>query len=354
MNIGIDTRKIRDYGIGTHIRNVILYAAGRDPANHYFLFCDPSDFQQPAKNFVWISDESPKYSLTEHFSLAKKATQQKLDVFHSPHFTLPFRLKEKAIVTIHDLIHLKFRHLFPRWKVKAAEFVIQKAIRKAEVILAVSQTTRNDILQFFPQAEGKVQVLYNRLSQEWRVPENGYDVASLGLSNDYLLYVGNFKKHKGLNTLIQAYRKLKEAPPLVLVGKSAGMDQDLSDAIFSDPRIRVFGFADGKLLRSLYANALLFVFPSLYEGFGYPPLEAMSCGAPVLSSDAPALKEVLQNAAEYFERGNVEELTHKLESLISDRMRQSSLKEAGKVRSGLFMTDESPDKLLEIYRKVGS
>lgn len=354
MNIGIDIRKIRDYGIGTHIRNVILYAAGRDPANRYFLFCDPADFQQPAKNFVWVSDDSPKYSLAEHFSLAKKAAQQKLDLFHSPHFTLPFRLKEKAIVTIHDLIHLKFQHFFPHWKVKAAKFVIQKSIRKAEVILAVSQTTKNDILQFFPQAEGKVQVLYNRLSEEWKASGDGYDVASLGLSKDYLLYVGNFKKHKGLDTLVQAYRKLKEPPPLVLVGKSSGIDQDLSDAIFSDPRIRVFGFADGKLLRSLYSHALLFVFPSLYEGFGYPPLEAMSCGAPVLSSDAPALKEVLQNAAEYFERGNAEELAHKLENLMGDHTKRSTLKEAGKVRAGHFMNDESPDKLLEIYRKVAS
>lgn len=354
MNIGIDIRKIRDYGIGTHIRNVILYAAGRDPANRYFLFCHPSDFQQPRNNFVWMSDNSPKYSLAEHFSLAKKAAEQKLDLFHSPHFTLPFRLKQKAIVTIHDLIHLKFSQFFPHWKVRAAEFVIQKAIRKADVIIAVSQTTKGDILNFFPRAQGKVEVLYNRLSDDWIASGDGYDTASLGLNKDYLLYVGNFKKHKGVETLIQAYQQLKDPPPLVVVGKSAGMDPDLSDAIFSDPRIRVFGFADTKLLRTLYANALLFVFPSLYEGFGYPPLEAMSCGTAVLSSDAPALKEVLDNAAEYFERGNAEDLAHRLEGLMGDSSRRTTLKEAGKSRAALFMNDESPNRLLEIYQRFMS
>jgi glycosyltransferase involved in cell wall biosynthesis len=351
MNIGIDIRKIRDYGIGTHIKNVILYAASRDPENRYLLFCDTADYQLPQNNFVWITDNSPKYSLLEHFSLAKKAAEQDVKLFHSPHFTLPFRLKGKAIVTIHDLIHLKFRQFFPQWKVKAAEFVIQKAIRKSERIIAVSETTKQDILEFFPESANKVEVVYNRLSDEWSKRQESYDIGSLGLSKDYLLYVGNFKKHKGLHTLIHAYKQLKDPPLLVLVGKSAGIDPELSDSIFSDPRIRVFGFMEGKLLRTLYSNAMLFVFPSLYEGFGYPPLEAMLCGAPVLSSDAPALTEVLQNGAEYFERENVPDLVHMLETLMGDSARRQNLRKSGKIRGALFTTDESPNKLLEIYRQ---
>jgi glycosyltransferase involved in cell wall biosynthesis len=354
MNIGIDVRKLRDYGIGTHIRNVILYAAARDPSNRYVLFCEPADFQNAKDNFVWVSDNSQKYSLAEHFNLAKKASEQKLDLFHAPHYTLPLRLKEKAVVTIHDLTHLKLRHLFPLWKVKAAEFVIGKAIRKAETIIAVSETTKEDILNFFPAAGGKVQVLYNRLSEEWISSGDQYPMALLGLTRDYLLYVGNFKKHKGIATLIEAYQRLKDPPSLVLVGKSAAMDPEISDLVFSDSRIRVFGFMGNKLLRSLYSNALLFIFPSLYEGFGYPPVEAMSCGAPVLSSDAPALKEVLHDAAEYFERGNSEDLSHRLKVLIEDSSKRAKLKEAGQKRASRFMTEDSPKKLLEIYKRFVS
>jgi glycosyltransferase involved in cell wall biosynthesis len=352
MNIGIDVRKLRDYGIGTHIRNVVLHAARTDTENRYFLFCEPGVRDVADGPFTWIEESSPKYSLREHVSLSRKASEHDIALFHSPHYTLPYLLNCKSIVTIHDLIHLKFREFFPYWKTKAAEFLIQQAIKKADLVITVSKTSKEDILELFPASKGKIEVLYNRLSEEWLQPPQEMDLASLGISEDYLLYVGNFKKHKGIDTLIDAWSRIKDRPALVLAGKSSEMDADLQTKVFSHPGIRVLGFAGGTLLRNLYSKAMLFVFPSLYEGFGYPPLEAMLSGAPVLSSDAPALREILGKDADFFHAGNAEDLHEKLTTLIQDPARRTRHKTAAMKRAKSFVDEESPQKLLQIFRRV--
>lgn len=351
MNIGIDVRKLRDFGIGTHIRNVVLHAIRQEPSHSYFLFCDPRDLVHQDKSGLWIPEESSKYSVKEHFSLARQAREYKLNLYHSPHYTLPVMLRCPSLLTIHDLIHFKFRENFPAWKVKAAEVVIKRAVSRADVVVTVSETSKQDILEFLPNAEGKIEVLYNRLEEDWFGPAPGLDLSAMGIGRDYLLYVGNFKKHKGVATLMEAYSRIQDPPPLVLAGRTGEIDSDLNDRIQSLPRVRLLGHADRPLLHQLYSQAMLFVMPSLYEGFGYPPLEAMSVGTPVLSSDAPALQEVLAAGVEFFERGSAESLREKLETLISNASRRSELAAAGRARARFFATEESPRRLLEIYRR---
>ncbi len=351
MKIGIDVRKIRDYGIGTHIQNVILPAIRMDTQNQYVLFCTPFDSKENIKNITWVPEDSSKYSIREHYSLAKKAKEQAVDLFHSPHYTLPLALKKTSIVTVHDLIQYKFPQFYPVWKVRAGSFVLKRALEKAELILTVSQTSKRDIAEFYPFTESKIEVVYNRLSPEWLNPAAPLDLSSLGVDKDFILYVGNFKQHKGVETLVDAFRLLKDPPQLVLVGKSNDTESDLLEKCFVTPRVRVLGFAEGRLLHRLYSDAMVFVFPSLYEGFGYPPLEAMSCGAPVLSSDAPALCEILADSVEFFQRGSVESLASKLESMIQGAQKRSLLSAAGRTKAREYMTDTSPHQLLEIYRR---
>jgi glycosyltransferase involved in cell wall biosynthesis len=352
MNIGIDVRKLRDYGIGTHIRNVVLHAAKQDKSDRFFLYCDPRDQAADNGHFLWIAEPAGKYSLKEHVSLARRASRQHIDLFHSPHYTLPMWLKCKSIVTVHDLIHFKFREYFPVWKVKAAEVIIRKALRNADVVITVSRTTRNDLLNLFPHTERKIELLYNRLAEDWFEPAPNVNLSNLGIEKHYLLYVGNFKKHKNVTGLLRAFERLGEGPQLVLVGNTVGDDLELYEKIFANSRIRLLGFAEGPLLRSLYSNAMVFVYPSLYEGFGYPPLEAMACGAPVLSSDAPALKEVLSDGAEYFEAGSTEALAEKLKLLIENAQKRKALSELGPKRAKEFQSEASPHRLLEIYKRL--
>ncbi len=349
MKIGIDVRKLRDYGIGTHIKNVILPAIQADQKNNYVLFCTQYDSLEGTKNVSWIPDDSSKYSIREHYSLARKANQHSVDLFHSPHYTLPLALKKTSIVTVHDLIQYKFPQFYPSWKVRAGSFVLKRALEKADLILTVSQTSRNDIAELYPFTEKKLEVIYNRLSPDWMQPAAPMDLSELGIEKNFLLYVGNFKRHKGVETLVDAFQQLKDPPQLVMVGKSNDTASELIEKCFATPRVRVLGFAEGRLLHRLYTDAMLFVFPSLYEGFGYPPLEAMSCGTPVLSSDAPALCEILGDSVEFFQRDSVESLASKLESLIHDTQKLSLLRSAGPKKAKEYMTDKSPHQLLEIY-----
>jgi glycosyltransferase involved in cell wall biosynthesis len=351
MRIGIDVRKITDYGIGTHIRNVVLPAAVLMPEHEFFLYFDPNDSIDRDPVFHWIEEVAGKYSIREHFSLSRKAKMNRIDLFHAPHYTLPIFLRCPSVVTIHDLIHIRFHQYFPAWKVQAAKFVIRNGAKKAHRIITVSQTTRNDLLDWMPSLESKVQVLYNRLEQECFDPVPGIDPGSLGIAKEFILYVGNFKKHKGIDTLIDAYSRDPCLPQLVLVGSGSDMDYDLGERILNIRNVRMLGFAGADILRALYSRALLFVFPSRYEGFGYPPLEAMAAGCPVLSSDAPALKEILGDAAEFFRCGDAEELLAKLQSLLSDGVRRRALTESGAMQARKFATDESSRKIVELWER---
>jgi len=351
VKIGIDVRKINDYGIGAHIRNVVLAAAIAEPRHRYVLYYDPSNTLVKNPAFEWVPERAGKYSVLEHFSLAEKAQRSGVSFFHSPHYTLPLALSCRSLITVHDLIHLKYKEYFPWWKVQAARLLIKKATAKADVIVTVSETTKQDLLDWIPSLEERIEVIYNRLSDEWFQPEQTVDLENLGIQEPYLLYAGNFKKHKGIDTLIRAYRNGRDLPSLVLVGKGNEMDHDLGEKILTTPGARLLGFSGMNCLRKIYSRALLFVFPSLYEGFGYPPLEAMACGAPVLCGDAPALKEVLGGAAEFFERGNAEHLLEKLKELISDSKKRETMSVEGRRRARLFATNEAPQKLIKIYER---
>jgi len=149
---------------------------------------------------------------------------------------------------------------------------------------------------------------------------------------------------------VAAYEQLQDAPLLVLAGKPSELESELAERIFANRRIRVFGFMEGELLRKLYAGALAFVFPSLYEGFGYPPLEAMISGTPVVSSDAPALREVLGDGVAYFERGKVESLVEILGGVLGDSGTRERLRQKGRQRALLYTSDDSVAQLAEIYR----
>ena len=349
MKIGIDIRKINDYGIGTHIRNVVLAAADIATQHEFFLFYDPVDSPNTNPRFQLIAEPSAKYSLREHFSLARNAKEQAIDLFHSPHYTLPLRWEGRSIVTVHDLIHIKFQEYFPAWKVQAARYVLRRAVQKSEKVIVVSDTTRADLTELIPEATKKIHVIYNRLSQKWFGPAPKTSLDSLGIPNDFILYTGNFKKHKGIDVLMEAYRAGKDLPFLVLIGQNHDLDHDLSQQILNTPNVRLLGFGRTDFLHTLYSRAMLFVFPSRYEGFGYPPLEAMACGCPVLSSDAPAMKEVLGNAADFFASGNAEDLLCRLVEICSDETKRKTLSEMGRIQALKFTTSDSLKKLTELW-----
>jgi glycosyltransferase involved in cell wall biosynthesis len=369
MKIAIDARKWRDYGIGTYVRNVVRHLALLDRETTYFLFCheaDESTLRDLAENFVPVVERSAGYSVAEHVSIPRKLRQLGTDLYHSPHYVLPLLCPKAAVVTIHDCIHLLFPEYLPnRFAKRYAWFMMRNAVHRSELILTVSEASRRDILSFYPEADPeKLQVVPNAIDaailedpgeEEMERVRERYQIRGR-----FVLYAGNIKPHKNLERLITAFGLLKqrsghEDVKLLIIGdeinrygslrrsvEAAGVRQD----------VRFFGFVPDRTLAALYRLAAVFAFPSLYEGFGLPPLEAMACGTPVVTSRISSLPEVVGDAALLVDPYSVEDIAAALGRVLGDAELRASLVAKGKVRVQDFSWERSARAIHAGYMKV--
>ena len=273
MRIGIDARKIADFGIGTYIRNLLreLVALG----DEYVAFA-PRDAALP-RGVEHVVVDAPHYSVRELIAVGRAADRARLDLFHAPHYVAPIT-RVPLVVTVHDLIHL--RHPNPLARLYART-MIGRAVRKARAVLTVSETVKREIERVF----GARNVI---------VAPNGCDHVELTVGrwplavppDNYFLFVGNDKPHKNVGALVEAAERI--GAPLVLAGAPFARFRG---------RAALAGFVSDDELASLYRGATALVMPSREEGFGLPALEAMRCGTAVITSTAPALIEVTGDAA---------------------------------------------------------
>jgi glycosyltransferase involved in cell wall biosynthesis len=308
MRIAIDARKLFDGGIGTYTRRLAAELATSDPALDLVLLVDPAD----AGRVHWPRPlaEHPvsagKYGLDEHWRVPAAARAAGAELLHEPHYTLPLLWSGPSVVTIHDLIHVRFPHFFPPGAGTYARVVAGQAVGRARVVCVDSECTRRDVLELLHAPPGKVHVVPLGIAPELTPPAREAAAAwraARGLPEHYVLYVGARRRHKNLSLLLEAWRRMNAAqrPPLVLSGGPWAADDPLAREAASLGVATSVHFAgepkDDRELALLYGAAGLYVQPSLYEGFGLPPLEAMACGTPVLSSDAGSLREVCGGAA---------------------------------------------------------
>ena len=268
MRIGIDARKIADFGIGTYIRNLLreLVALG----DEYVAFAPADAALPPGVEHVVV--DAPHYSIRELIAVSRAAGRARLDLFHAPHYVVPFT-KVPLVVTVHDLIHL--RHPNPLARLYARR-MIGRAVRKARRVLTVSETVKREIEETFG-------------AKKVTVAPNGVDHLSANgqrSTANYFLYVGNDKPHKNVDLAVDAAARIGAS--LVLAGASFERFRG---------RARLAGFVSDAELAALYRGAIALVMPSREEGFGLPALEAMRCGTAVITSTAPALVEVTGDAA---------------------------------------------------------
>lgn len=367
MKIGIDARKIRDFGIGTHIENLIRYIPEFDTENEYIIFHYPEDracVPQTSPNIRLVPDTSPKYSIRELVVLPLKMWQQRLDLFHATHYTLPPLRPCKGIVTIHDVIHLRFPEYLPHpaayYYAKGMMWAAAKSARK---IITVSECSKQDIVQYLGVPEEKIEVIYNGIDVERKTPGVSGDSGSLenrfGISRKYILYLGNFLPHKNHEMLVKAYSLLKRQQKiphcLVLVGKNEKMRQQL-EALIAEEKLEddviLTGFVESEWLPALYAHADLFVYPSIYEGFGLQALEAMAYHIPVAISNVAALPEIAGDAAIQFDPKSIESMADAIYQALTDQGLRASLIEKGKQRLKHFSWQEMARKTVEIYQHV--
>jgi glycosyltransferase involved in cell wall biosynthesis len=367
--IAIDARKWRDYGIGTYVRNLVRHLARLDHETTYYLFCDRQDaatLRDLASNFVPVVDDSAGYGLKEHLSIPLKLRRLRVDLFHSPHYVLPLLCPTRAVVTIHDCIHLLFPQYLPnRGAVHYAGFMMRSAIRRSALVLTVSEASRADILRFFPEAAAeRVLVVPNAIdpailddpgeAEQERVRER-YQIRGR-----FVLYAGNVKPHKNLERLISAFAAARqhgglEDVKLILIGDEVSKQGSLRrtmEAAGLRHDVRFFGFVPDRTLACLYRMASAFAFPSLYEGFGLPPLEAMACGAPVVTSRLSSLPEVVGDAALLVDPYSVDDIASALRRVILDDALRSELISRGRARARAFSWEQSVERIHAAYLRA--
>lgn len=321
MRLGIDARLINETGVGRYIRNLIQELAEIDKVNSYVVFVRDDSWVPPNERWERRIVDVPWHSIAEQIIMPWALLRARLDLFHIPYFNIPILYPGKMIVTIHDLTILHFDTgkastlPLPLYTLRRLGYYIALAVglRRAVKVIAVSNATKQEIINHFQIRSDKIVVTYEGVDEE--VSGIKYQVSSKKkLINDpYFLYVGNAYPHKNLELLIKAFQLTTDNSPLttklVLVGKDDFFYQRIKTFVHSlnlDERIIFFGEANDEQLANLYTHATALVFPSLMEGFGLPAIEALALGCPVICSDIPSLHEILGSSATYVDPRNPE------------------------------------------------
>jgi glycosyltransferase involved in cell wall biosynthesis len=354
MKITIDVRMLHSSGIGTYIRNLVPRILDAYPSARFSLLGDPKTmgawkgFQKP--NVDLVKAEAGIYGLSEQMVIPAKIPRG-TDLFWSPHYNFPVLWKGKLLVTVHDVFHVAMpryvRGFHRRWYARA---MFDQLARRADAVIAVSQFTRSELAIWTKVDRQKVGVVPNGIDPSW------FDIPRIASPHPrpYLLFVGNIKPHKNLGRLLEAFGSLQDKIPhdLVLVGKKEGFivgDKRIFEkARALKGRVHFTGEIDDQRLQQYYAFTDLLVFPSLYEGFGLPPLEAMACGRPVAASFIPSLVETCGKAVQFFDPNRPEDIAQKIQEVLGNEELRQDL-----VRKGLEQARQfSWEKCAEGTRQV--
>ena len=367
MRVAIDARKLHDFGIGTYIRNLLRELARIDRDTEYLLLCQPADLgvgAQLGPNFRTILEPSPNYSLREQVHVPWVLRRERPHVYHAPHYVLPAGVRCRSVVTIHDCIHLMFPQYLPNRAAYAyARATMWAAARRSDCILTVSEASKKDILHFFNVRPEKIVVVYNAIDDHFRVTPPEEAIARVReryqLDHKFVLYVGNIKPHKNLVRLIDAFDELRKADfddlKLLIIGDEISRLPALRRAVHKHKlhkHVRFLGYLSDDTLAVLYRLASAFVFPSLYEGFGLPPLEAMASGTPVVTSNVSSLPEVTGDAAILVDPYDVDSIVDGLRRVLSDPALAAELGRRGQERAKEFSWARSVEKTRQVYREL--
>jgi glycosyltransferase involved in cell wall biosynthesis len=384
VNIAIDTRRIRDFGVGTYIRNLLqaLSAAGTD--HHYHLICsleDAAQFANLRSSFEPVVYTRRDSSRMDHFALPRLIKKLGADVTHIPCHRVPLFLDKPYLVTIHDLSSLLYDDASGLLH-SVRGFRLRRGLERASGIIAVSGATQRDVVNLVPRAAARVRVIYNApdpLFQQRRLPDSAGATRPQDVSRErhrileryqirypFLLYAGSIRPQKNIPRLIEAfavarsgldghggYRDLR----LIIIGDEISRHPDVRRAVIHsrvEHCVRFLGFIPLDTLRIFHELATAFVFPSLYEGFGLPPLEAMASGTPVIASAVSSLPEVLGGAAMLVNPENVFDIARGItEVLLNDALREELIVKGRKQAAG-FSWARTAEGVLKLYEELGA
>ena len=373
LHIAIDARRLRDFGIGTYVRSLVHALAAIDHETRYTLILTPAD--QRTLSGLPDNFEAAVYARKDSATLDHAAFPLLLhriapDLVHIPLNRVPLLLMRPYVVTIHDMANLLFEEGRSGFRMQLRRYRFRRGLMRARCVITVSDATRRDI-------ENQMGVPRNRIHRVYNAPDPGFftDGGSAERSRimeryqiryPFLLYAGNVRLHKNVPRLVEAFAVLREqlaSHPeyrelrLVIIGDTIGQNPAVRQAVIKsrvEQVVRFLGFVPFETLRAFYSSAAAFVFPSRYEGFGLPPVEAMACGAPVVASNVSSLPEVLGDAAILVNPENVFDIARGVkEALLDDSLREKLIGK-GRAQAARFSWERTARDVLEIYREAAA
>ena len=363
-----------EFGIGTYIRNVVRTLARLDRDSEYFLIGLPAKVAEcgplPA-TFHAVPLMGTDSTLKGNIEFRAIVRQLECDVVHIPHlFWIPRSLPCPYILTVHDLLeHMYGAHNGSNMWRSLHFHLTRRALGKAARVLAVSQFTKNEIEKIFGIPSERIEVVYNAIDERFlhgHASDSDRELIAgrYQVTYPFLLYAGAIRPHKNVVRIIEAFSCLKtelekerELPDLklIIIGDDLSSHPDLRRTVIRSGvqnDVRFLGFVPIEVLRIFYDVAKIFVFPSLYEGFGLPPLEAMAHGTPVVTSNTSSLPEVAGNAALLVNPENVFEIQRALQRALLDSALRARMKQRGIEQAQRFSWETSVARILQVYRDV--
>jgi glycosyltransferase involved in cell wall biosynthesis len=375
MRIGIDAFPVTNRsGTGYYTQKLIEFLGRADGENEYILFCPPGYqahlehagmFGYPNFRIIGVNASSQtRQFMWKQFELPRKVRKLKIDLFHFPAFIASLRNVVPSIVTVHDLCFALFAETFPMVRRLYYNYVIPRSVKYCDAVIADSDSTKNDILSHIAPKKKCVRTVplgvdpvcfYHVTDESIRARLK----TQYSLPNDFILYVGTLEPRKNIPRLVRAfaYGVVAKGFPhhLVIAGRKGWMFEGIFRevrALDLTDRVSFPGYIRPTDLAGLYSMARAFAYPSLYEGFGLPCLEAMSCGTPVIASDRSSLPEVVGDCALMVDPTSVESIADALNKICSDDDSYETLSERGPRRASHFSWLTTAKKTVEVYTRT--
>lgn len=374
VRVAIDIRPIRDFGVGTYIRNVVRILGRIDEHSEYFLLGSRDRVREIGRlpdNFHIVPFTAESTTPRGYFGFRQVLRHYRADLVHIPHLLwTPLHLPCPYVVTVHDVLDFMYRAENGGGTRRAIHrYCTQYVLNNAARILAVSQFTKKDIQRLFKIPDAKVEVVYNAIDERFReghasAADRDFIAERYQTNYPFILYAGRISPHKNIIRIIEAFSALKAELAkegkfhdlkLIIIGDEVSRHPDLRRAVIKSGvqnDVRFLGFVPIEVLRTFYDVAKVFVFPSLYEGFGLPPLEAMAHGTPVVTSNTSSLPEVVGNGAVLVNPENVFEIMRAIHRVLVDQPLREKLKQRGYEQVQHFSWEDSVQRILRVYREV--
>ena len=372
LHIVIDVRHAGDFGIGTYIRNLTRALARLDQTNRYTLVIRPEDsgsFVSPGPNFSAVVYSRPDTQVIHNYTFPRFIRSFNADLYHIPLNSIAWWMPRPYVITIHDMSTLLFPEHTRNFRRTLREERYRRGALRASRVITVSHATRRDIEHVLHIPSSRIRTIYSAPDPAFTDGhcDEGSDRQVLerySIHYPFILYAGTIRPQKNIPRLIEAFGVLRSDLErtnkysdlrLIIIGDELSRYPAVRRAVAEtrmEPLVRFLGFVPLETLRVFYRAAAAFAFPSLYEGFGLAPLEAMACGTPVVASDIPSLVEAVGDAAELVSPDNVFDIARGLREVLLDEDRRRILSEAGIQQARRFHWDATAREVLAVYREI--